>query len=115
MVPHSLFVSSDRHADLALNLLTMVVGGALFATVAYLMFTWLRPGVPVDRGDVGPPVWASMPEVLLGPPRLEFDFQLTGLPTIYRCEHRGRVTGRVTYSDRPCSAGQGWAPSDRRS
>lgn len=103
MVPHSLFVSSDRHVDLALNLLTLVVGGALFATVAYLMFTWLRPGVPLsDRGDVGPPAWASMPEALLGPPRLEFDFQLPGLPIIYRCEHRGQVT----YSDRPCGPGR---------
>ncbi len=114
MVPHSLFVSSDRHVDLALNLLTMVVGGALLATVAYLMLTWLRPGVPVaDRGDVGPPAWASMPEVLLGPPRLEldFDFQLPGLPTIYRCDHRGEVT----YSDRPCPAGRMRALSVRPS
>ncbi|MGZ8253298.1 MAG: hypothetical protein ACXWVT_00475 [Burkholderiaceae bacterium] len=112
MVPHSLFVSSDRHADLALNLLTMVVGGALLATVAFLMFTWLRPGLPVsDRGDVGPPVWASMPDALLDPPRLEFDFQLPGLPAFYRCEHRGRVT----YSDRPCSADKVRALVDRRS
>lgn len=112
MVPHSLFVSSDRHVDLALNLLTMVVGGALLATVAYLMFMWIRPGLPVsDRTDVGPPVWASMPAALLAPPRLEFEFQLPGLPAIYRCEHGGRVT----YSDRPCSSGQAGALSDRRS
>lgn len=103
MVPHSLFVSSDRHVDVALNLLTMVVGGALFATVAFLMFTWLRPGIPVaERGDVGPPAWASMSEGLLVPPRLDFDFQLPRLPTIYRCEHRGQVT----YSDRPCRFGR---------
>lgn len=103
MVPHSLFVSSDRHVDLALNVLTMVVGGALLATVAYFMLTWLRPDVPVtDHGDVGPPAWASMPEALLGPPRLDFDFQLPGLPTIYRCDHRGEVT----YSDRPCLVGR---------
>lgn len=101
MVPHSLFVSSDRHVDLALNLLTLIVGGALLATVAYLMFTWLRPGTPVvDRGDVGPPAWASMSEGLLNPVRLEFDLQLPGLPAIYRCEQRGHVT----YTDRPCSA-----------
>ncbi|MGB2817252.1 MAG: DUF4124 domain-containing protein [Burkholderiaceae bacterium] len=103
MVPHSLFVSSDRHVDLALNLLTLVVGGALFATVAFLMFTWLRPSAPLaERGDVGPPAWASMSEVLLSPPRLEFDFQLAGFPTIYRCDHRGQVT----YSDRPCVGGR---------
>lgn len=103
MVPHSLFVSSDRHVDLALNLLATVVGGALLATVAYLMFTWLRPVAPMaDRGDVGPPAWASMSNVLLDPARLEFDFQLPGLPTIYRCEYRGQVT----YSDRPCRAGR---------
>ncbi|MGZ8273846.1 MAG: hypothetical protein ACXWUM_08000 [Burkholderiaceae bacterium] len=103
MVPHSLFVSSDRHVDLALNLLSMLVGGALLATVAFVMFTWLRPGMAVaDRGDVGPPAWASMSDVLLPPPRLEFDFQLPGIPTIYRCEHRGQVT----YSDRPCPVGR---------
>jgi hypothetical protein len=112
MVPHSLFVSSDRHVDVALNVLTMVVGGALLATVAYLMLTWLRPGVPVtDRGDVGPPAWASMPEALLGPPRLDFDFQLPGLSTIYRCDHRGEVT----YSDRPCPVGRIRALSARPS
>ena len=27
MVPHSLFVSSDRHVDRALDLLTLIVGG----------------------------------------------------------------------------------------
>ena len=103
MVPHSLFVSSDRHVDLALNLLTLIVSGALLATVAYLTFTWLRPGVPTaDRGDVGPPAWASMPDALLAPPRLEFDFQLPGWPTIYRCQYRGQVM----FRDRPCSTGQ---------
>lgn len=103
MVPHALFVSSDRHVDLALNLLTLIVGGALLATVAYLTFTWLRPGAPVvDHGDVGPPAWASMSEALLGPVRLEFELPLPGLPAIYRCEHRGQVT----YSDRPCMAGR---------
>ena len=112
MVPHSLFVSSDRHVDLALNLLSLLVGGALFATVAFLMFTWLRPvAPPADRGDVGPPAWASMSEVLLGPPRLEFDFQLPGLPTIYRCEHRGQVS----YSDRPCARVRTRASSGRPS
>lgn len=116
MVPHSLFVSSDRHADLALNLLSMVVGGALLATVAFLMLTWLRPGDPVaDRSDVGPPAWASMPEALIGPPRLDFDFnfdfRLPRLPTIYRCDHRGEVT----YSDRPCRVGRVRALSGRPS
>jgi|SRR5512141_1446632 hypothetical protein len=112
MVPHSLFVSSDRHVDLALNLLTLIVGGALLATVAYLMFTWLRPGAPVlDRGDVGPPSWASPSEVLLNPVRLEFDFQLPGLPPVYRCEFHGQVT----YSDRPCTFGRARALSIRPS
>lgn len=112
MVPHSLFVSSDRHVDLALNLLTMVVGGALCATVIYLMFTWLRPTAPfADQGEVGPPAWASMSEVLLNTPRLEFEFQLPRLPTIYRCEYRGQVT----YSDRPCTVGHMRALSVRPS
>lgn len=108
MVPHSLFVSSDRHVDLALNLLTMVVTGALLATLTYLVFMWLRPMAVADRGDVGPPAWASMSGVLLAPPRLDFDFHL---PTIYRCEHRGEVT----YSDRPCPPGRGRAVAIRPS
>jgi hypothetical protein len=113
MVPHSLFVSSDRHVDLALNLLTMVVGGALLATVAYLMFAWIRPGVPAtDRTVVGPPAWAAMPTLLLPPPlEFEFELQLPGLPAIYRCEQRGRIT----YTDRPCAAGYGRALAERPS
>lgn len=102
MVPHSLFFSSDRHVDLALNLLTLIVGGGLFATAAVLVVMWLRPVAPsAESGDMGPPAWASMSEVLLDPPRLEFDFQFPYGPTIYRCEHRGQIT----YTDRPCLVG----------
>src|SRR5512139_1872885 len=112
MVPHSLFVSSDRQVDLTLNLLTLIVGGGLLATAAVLAFMWLRPGAPAAAGaEVGPPAWAAMPEVLLDPPRLEFEvrFPEVRLPevrlaygaAIFRCEHRGQVT----YTDRPCVAG----------
>jgi hypothetical protein len=58
-----------------------------------------------DRGDVGPPAWAAMSDVLLSPPRIELDSTLSTLPsllTIYRCEHGGDVT----YSDRPCPLGR---------
>lgn len=107
-----MFVSSDRHVDLALNLLTLIVGGVLLATVLYLTFTWLRPPAPfADRGDVGPPAWASMSEILLKTPRVDLDFQPPRLPTIYRCEHRGQVT----YSDRPCTVGHMRALSIRPS
>ena len=103
MVPHSLFVSSDRHVDLALNLLTLIVGGGLLATTAVLVFMWFRPAAPaVYGGEMGPPAWASMSEVLRNPPRLEFDFHIPYGPTIYRCEHRGQIT----YSERPCPAGR---------
>ena len=103
MVPHLLFVSSDRHADLALNLLTLLVSGALLTTLAYLVFTWLQPVTTVaDHGDVGPPVWAAMSDVLLAPPRLNLERRLPALPTVYRCEYRGEVT----YSDRPCQLGR---------
>jgi hypothetical protein len=112
MVPHSLFVSSDRHVDLALNLLTLLVGGGLLATAAVLTFMWLRPAAPAAAGgEAGPPAWAAMSEVLLDPPRLEFEvrFPEVRLPearfaygaAIFRCEHRGAVT----YTDRPCVAG----------
>jgi len=112
MVPHSLFVSSDRHVDLALNLLTLIVGGGLLATAAVLVVMWLRPAAPApDGGEMGPPAWASVSEVLLDPPRLGFEarFPEVRLPevrfafgaTIFRCEHRGRVA----YTDRPCVAG----------
>lgn len=112
MVPHSLFVSSDRHVDLALDLLTLIVGGGLLATAAVLVFMWFRPAAPAaDGGEMGPPAWASMSEVLLDPPRLGFEarFPEVRLPevrfaygaTIFRCEHRGQVA----YTDRPCVAG----------
>lgn len=111
MVPHSLFVSSDRHVDLALKLLTLLVGGALLATAGYLVFLSLRPVTLADRGEVGPPAWASMSEALLASPRVELDFALPPGPTIYRCEHRGHVT----YTDRPCSNGRPNPPSLRPS
>ena len=85
-----------------LALLTLLVGGALLATAAYLVFLSLRPVALADRGDVGPPAWASMSEALLAAPRLELDFTLPYGATIYRCEHRGHVT----YSDRPCTNGR---------
>jgi hypothetical protein len=103
MVPHSLFVSSDRHVDLALNLLTLTVGGGLLAAAAFLAYMWLRPEPPApQRMEMGPPAWASMPDVLLNPQRLEFDLPFPYGLTIYRCEHRGQVT----YSDRPCTVGR---------
>jgi hypothetical protein len=102
MVPHSLFVSSDRHVDVALKLLSLLIGGALLATAGYLAFLSLRPVTPADRGDVGPPAWASMSEALLTSPRLEFDFTLPYGPRIYRCEEHGHVT----YADRPCANGR---------
>jgi hypothetical protein len=112
MVPHSLFVSSDRHVDRALDLLTLIVGGGLLATAAVLVFMWLRPAAPAAAGgEVGPPARAAASEVLLDPPRLEFEarFPEVRLPevrfaygaTIFRCEHRGQVA----YTDRPCVAG----------
>ena len=112
MVPHSLFVSSDRHVDLTLNLLTLIVGSGLLTTAAVLVVMWLRPAAPAaDFSVMGPPAWASMPDVLLDPPRLDFDVQLPYGRTIYRCEHRGQVT----YSDRPCTVGQMRALSIRPS
>ena len=102
MVPHSLFVRSDRHVDLTLNLLTFIVSAGVLATLVALIFMWLRPLPTTDRGDVGPPAWASMSDALLAPSRIDFDFQLPALPTIYRCEHHGQVS----YSDRPCTAGR---------
>lgn len=117
MVPHSLFVSSDRHVDLALKLLTLVVGGGLLAVVVALMFLSLRPTAPAAAGgESGPPAWAAVSEGLLDPPHHDFEvrfpevrFPEVRLPevrlpygaTIFRCEHRGRVT----YTDRPCVAG----------
>jgi hypothetical protein len=102
MVPHSLFFSSDRHVDLALNVLTLIVGGGLFATAAVIGVMWLRPvALSAEFGYMGPPVLASAPEVRLDPPRLEFDFQFPYGLTLYRCEHRGQIT----YTDRPCLVG----------
>lgn len=112
MVPHSLFVRSDRRVDLALNMLTLLVGGALVATLAYFVFMSLRPAAVVaDRGDVGPPAWAAVSDARLQSARVELELPLPRvdleipLPyglAIYRCEHRGEVT----YSDRPCMTGR---------
>jgi hypothetical protein len=103
MVPHALFVSSDRHVDRALSLLTWVVSGALLATAVWILFMWFGPLQQVaDRGDVGPPDWAAMSEAFLNPTRIEFDLPRVYVPVIYRCEHNGRVT----YSDRPCMVGR---------
>lgn len=118
MVPHSLFVRSDRRVDLVLNMLTLLVGGALVVTLAYLVFTLLRPSqVVADRGDVGPPAWAAMSEARWNPvridlelPRVELELPLPYGLAIYRCEHRGEVT----YSDRPCLVGRVRATSLRR-
>lgn len=112
MVTHLLFVRSDRRVDVALNLLTLLVGGALLATLAYFLLTWLRPTPLVaDRGDVGPPAWVAMSNALSRParierdrplPRFEFELPLPYGVAIYRCEH----LGEVTYSDRPCMTGR---------
>jgi len=112
MLPHSLFVSSDRQVDLALDLLTLIVGGGLLATAVALAFMWSRPAEPSpDFGEMGPPAWAAMPQVLPDPSRFEFEARFPEVrlnevrlaygAAIFRCEHRGRVT----YTDRPCMAG----------
>ena len=103
MVPHALFVSSDRHVDRALSLLTWVVSGALLATAIWILFMWLRPVAQVaDSGDVGPPDWAAMSEAFLNPPRIDLDLPRMHVPVIYRCEHNGQVT----YGDKPCMVGR---------
>lgn len=99
MVPHSLFVSSDRHVDIALNVLTAIVSAALIASLAWVLYTGLTSATVADRGDVGPPAWASSVTELLGPVRAEFDRAVPALTSIYRCEQ----LGQVTYSDRPCT------------
>lgn len=104
MVPHSLLVASDRQFDLALNLLTLLVSGAIAVSAIYFAITLMAPKSPPDRGDVGPPRWAAMPEILIEPWQLELDPVLPPLPgagTVYRCDRNGRVS----YSDRPCSDG----------
>ena len=111
MVPHSLFVSSDRHVDIALHVLTVIVGAALVATLAWAVYTGVRTSGVADRGDVGPPAWASSFSELLGPVRAEFDRVVPQLPFTYRCEQ----LGQVTYSDRPCAAGRTRAHSLRAS
>jgi hypothetical protein len=104
MVPHSLFVASDRQFDLTLQLLTLLVSGAIAITLVYLAFTWMTKPQP-DRGDVGPPRWAAMPESLIDPWQLEFDTDLPTVPRtgiVYRCDRNGRVS----YADRPCPDGR---------
>jgi len=68
MMPHSLF-DSDRQLDLTLHVLTLVVSSVLVVALAYLLVSSLSPSVPADRGDVGPPSWAAMPEIFTVAPR----------------------------------------------
>jgi hypothetical protein len=104
MVPHSLLVASDRQFDFALQLLTLVVSGAIAISLLYLAFTLVTKPQP-DRGDVGPPRWAAMPESLIDPWHLDIDTGLPPLPrngVVYRCDRNGRVS----YGDRPCPDGR---------
>jgi hypothetical protein len=100
MVPHSFF-TCDRQLDLTLHVLTLVVSSALVAALAYLLVSSLAPPVPADRGDVGPPSWAAMPEVFAIAPRYTVATSPLG-PLVYRCE----TDGRVSYADRPCPRGR---------
>lgn len=96
----AMFVS-DRQFDLTLHFLSLVVGSALLVALALLLVSSLAPSVPADRGDVGPPAWAAMPEVFVVPPRFAASFSQLG-PRVYRCD----VDGRISYSDRPCERGR---------
>ena len=105
MVPHSLVVASDRQFDLALKVLTLIVSGAIAMSLLYILITIRGPRAAPDRGDVGPPLWAAMPESLIDPwQQLEF---LRDWPAererevFYRCDRNGRTT----FSDRPCNEG----------
>ena len=100
MVPHSLF-DSDRQLDLTLHVLTLVVSSALVVALAYLLVSSLSPSGPADRGDVGPPSWAAMPEVFAVSPRFTAAYSPLN-PLVYRCES----DGRISYSDRPCPRGR---------
>ncbi|MGH6624860.1 MAG: hypothetical protein ACREBN_12845 [Burkholderiaceae bacterium] len=104
-------VASDPQYDLSLRLLALLVSGALLASLITLLATAVQPFSWPDRGDVGPPAWAAMPFISelpfmldreperLAPPRA------TGVPatTIYRCQS----ATEITYSDRPCTRGNG--------
>ena len=106
MAPHALFVSSDRSVDLVLQLLTLVVIGGLLASMAAFVYSWIYPSPTVrDRGDVGPPAWAAMSEVLMAAPLADLDIPVqprSSRPIVYRCDYRGEIT----FSDRPCALGQ---------
>ena len=100
MVPHLSF-ASDRQLDLTLHVLTLVVSSALVVALAYLLVSSLSPTGPADRGDVGPPSWAAMPEIFAVAPRFSAAYSPLG-PLVYRCES----DGRVSYSDKPCPRGR---------
>lgn len=105
MVPHSLFVASDRQFDFALQLLALVVSCAIAVSLIYLAIAVMAPKEPPDLGDVGPPRWAAMPESLIDPLQLEFEPVVPPLRsrgTVYRCDRNGRIS----YSDRPCPDGR---------
>ena len=104
-------VTSDPQYDLSLRLLALLVSGALLASLITLLATAVQPFSWPDRGDVGPPAWAAMPFISELPfmsdeqPTQLAPVRSTGTAgtTIYRCQS----ATEITYSDRPCTRGNG--------
>ena len=100
-----LVATSDPQFDLSLRFLSLVVSGAIVASLVWYLVLILQPLANFDRGEVGPPAWAAMPYA----GRFSPDFGAAAAParnsatalTVFRCE----VDGSVTYADRPCDRG----------
>lgn len=97
-------VGPEPQYDFSLRLLSLVVAGALIASLIALLTTIIRPQPVPDRGDVGPPSWAAVALPMI------VDWEPLPLPLappvklrIYRCD----TPSEVIYSDRPCADGRG--------
>jgi hypothetical protein len=105
--------SSDLRVDISLNLLTLVVAGAIALALLWQLVILLdrpaRPDVPAMLysaatafDDAGPPSWAA--EVESQVPARDSANPPLSLPrgSVFRCN----ASGRITYSDRPCDRGE---------
>jgi hypothetical protein len=100
-----LVATSDPQFDLSLRFLSLVVSGAIVGALLWYLVLILQPLAYFSRGEVGPPSWAAMPEVVaaLPPVTLVDATERSAAPaaTVFRCE----IDGSVTYTDRPCDRG----------
>ena len=100
--------TSDPQFDLSLRFLSLVVSGAIIASLLWYLVLLLQPLAHFGGdggGEMGPPAWAAMPEppttIAAASPATADANGANARFTVFRCD----VDGSVTYADRPCERG----------